>query len=162
MMNKKEASEFLGISIRQVENYASQNKLSVKKEKGKTGDISVYDERELKQLKAELDSKRAPRPSVVIESSESTELVRASDSRLSDVSKFAEVFVQMQAASRKAERMVAVENKPLLKLAEAAALTGLARGILKKAIDSEELKGRIIGRAYRIKRTDLDDFVKNL
>ncbi len=164
MMNKKEASEFLGISVRQVENYASKphNKLSVRKEKGKTGDISVYDERELKRLKAELDSKRAVRPSVVTESNESTELVRASDSRLSDVSKFAEVFVQMQAASRKAERMVAVENKPLLKLDEAAALTGLSRQILRDAIKAEELKAKLIGRAYRIKRDDLDEFIKNL
>jgi excisionase family DNA binding protein len=162
MMNKKEASEFLGISIRQVENYAKQKKLSVQKEKGKTGDISVYDERELKRLKAELDSKRAVRPSVVTESNESTELVRASDSRLSDVSKFAEVFVQMQAASRKPERMVAVENKPLLKLDEAAALTGLSRQILRDAIKAQELRAKLIGRAYRIKRDDLDDFIKNL
>ncbi len=159
MMNKKEASEFLGISIRQVENYAKQSKLSVRKEKGKTGDISVYDERELKRLKAELDSKRAPRPSVVTESSESTELVRASDSRLSDVSRFAETLERMQIGNRKAGRDVAVENKPLLKLDEAAALTGLSRQILRDAIKAEELKGKLIGRAYRIKRADLDEFI---
>jgi excisionase family DNA binding protein len=162
MMNKKEASEFLGISIRQVENYAKQSKLSVSKEKGKTGDISVYDERELKRLKAELDSKRAPRPSVVMESNESTELVRASDSRLSDASRFAEMLMQMQIGNRKTGRDVAVENKPLLKLNEAAALTGLSRGILRAAIETKELKAKLIGRAYRIKRDDLDDFIKNL
>jgi excisionase family DNA binding protein len=162
MMNKKEASEFLGISIRQVENYAKQSKLSVRKEKGKTGDISVYDERELKRLKAELDSKRAPRPSVVTESNESTELVRASDSRLSDVSRFAETLMQMQTGNRKAGRDVAIENKPLLKLDESAALTGLSRQILRDAIRAEELKAKLIGRAYRIKRDDLDEFIKNL
>jgi excisionase family DNA binding protein len=161
-MNKKEAAEYLGISSRQIENYAKQSKLSVRKERGKTGDIAVYDERELKRLKAELDSKRAPRPSVVTESNESTELVRASDSRLSDISRFAETLMQMQIGNRKAGRDVAVENKPLLKLDEAAALTGLSRQILRKAIDSEELKGKLIGRAYRIKRDDLDEFIKNL
>jgi excisionase family DNA binding protein len=134
----------------------------VRKEKGKTGDISVYDERELKRLKAELDSKRAPRPSVVTESNESTELVRASDSRLSDVSRFAETLMQMQIGNRKAGRDVAVENKPLLKLDEAAALTGLSRQILRDAIKAKELKAKLIGRAYRIKRADLDVYIKKL
>ncbi len=161
-MNKKEAAEYLGISSRQIENYAKQSKLSVRKERGKTGDIAVYDERELKRLKAELDSKRAPRPSVVTESNESTELVRASDSRLSDVSRFAETLMQMQIGNRKAGRDVAVENKPLLKLDEAAALTGLSRQILRDAVKAEELKAKLIGRAYRIKRDDLDEFIKNL
>jgi excisionase family DNA binding protein len=164
MMNKKEASEFLGISVRQVENYAKKDGgvLSVMKVKGKTGDVSVYDERELKKLKRELDSKRAPRPSVIVESNESTELVRASDSRLSDVSRFAETLMQMQIGNRKVGRDVAIENKPLLKLDEAAALTGLSRQILRDAIKAEELKARLIGRAYRIKRADLDAYIKKL
>jgi excisionase family DNA binding protein len=164
MMNKKEASEYLAISTRQIENYAKQNRLSVRKEKGKTGDIAIYDKNELKVLKKELDSKRAPRPSIVIENeggNESREMIRASDSRLSDFSKLAEALIAMS-APKKAATGVAIENKPLLKLDEAAALTGLSRSILREAINSKKLKGKLIGKAYRIKRPDLDSFISKL
>jgi excisionase family DNA binding protein len=57
---------------------------------------------------------------------------------------------------------VEIADKPLLKLDEAAALTGLSRQILRDAIRAEELKAKLIGRAYRIKRDDLDEFIKNL
>jgi excisionase family DNA binding protein len=161
MMNKKEASEFLQISVRQIENYAKQGKLSVKKEKGKTGDISVYDERELKKLKAELDSKRAPRPLIITESNESNEIVRTFDSRLSDLSKFAELLSGWK-DEKKPAKTVAIENKPLLKLDEASILTGLSRDILKSAISDEKLRAKKIGRAWRIKRIDLDVFINGL
>jgi excisionase family DNA binding protein len=163
-MNKKEAAEYLGISSRQIENYAKQNKLSVRKEKGKTGDIAVYDEKELRRLKAELDSKRIVRPAVTNEndeSNESRELIRASDSRLSDVPKIFDL-VKALTDGKKADQIIAISHKPLLKLDEAAALTGLSRGLLRKAIEANDLKGKIIGRAYRIKRGDLDEFIKNL
>jgi excisionase family DNA binding protein len=163
-MNKKEAAEYLGISSRQIENYAKQNKLSVRKEKGKTGDIAVYDEKELRRLKAELDSKRTIRPAVTTETSESNErreLIRASDSRLSDVPKIFDL-VKALTDSKKADTIIAISHKPLLKLDEAAALTGLSRQILRQAIESGKLSGRIIGRAYRVKRADLDAFIKKL
>jgi excisionase family DNA binding protein len=163
-MNKKEASEYLGISIRQVENYAKQNRLSVRKEKGKTGDIAVYDENELKALKKELDSKRAARPSIVIEnegSSERREMIRASDSRLSDVPKIFEL-IKVLSDNKKADIIVAISHKPLLKLDEAATLTGLSRDTLRKAIETKKLKGKMIGKAFRIKRDDLDEYIKKL
>jgi excisionase family DNA binding protein len=163
-MNKKEAAEYLGISSRQIENYAKQNKLSVRKEKGKTGDIAVYDEKELRRLKAELDSKRIMRPAVTTETDESNErreLIRASDSRLSDVPKIFDL-VKALTDGKKADTIIAISHKPLLKLDEAAALTGLSRQLLRQAIEDGELKGRLIGRAYRIKRVDLDKFIDTL
>ncbi len=52
--------------------------------------------------------------------------------------------------------------KLLLTLAEAQALTGLSRGVLREAIDKGKLKGQVIGRAWRIKRTDLEAYIKKL
>jgi excisionase family DNA binding protein len=52
--------------------------------------------------------------------------------------------------------------KPLLTLAEASTLTGLSRAVLRDAIESKKLKARIIGRAWRVKRADLDMFIKKL
>jgi excisionase family DNA binding protein len=52
--------------------------------------------------------------------------------------------------------------KPLLTLAEAHNLTGLSRGILREAIDGGKLKAKIIGRAWRVKRADLDSYIGKL
>jgi excisionase family DNA binding protein len=52
--------------------------------------------------------------------------------------------------------------KPLLKLDEAARLTGLSRAILRDAIKAESLKAKLVGRAWRIKRSDLDAYIKTL
>jgi excisionase family DNA binding protein len=57
---------------------------------------------------------------------------------------------------------VPVENKLLLKLDEAAALTGLSRATLRQAIDAKQLKAKQIGRAWRIKRADLEKYVSGL
>jgi len=97
-VKKKEAAAFLGISTRQVENYARAGRISVRKERGKTGDISVYDEEELRGLKNELDAKRGVVQAAVVreltatdeaepradgDDLESSEVVRAFASQLS-------------------------------------------------------------------------------
>jgi len=50
----------------------------------------------------------------------------------------------------------------LLNLREAQNLTGLSREVLRQAIKEEKLKAKIIGNSWRIKRTDLDKFIKDL
>jgi excisionase family DNA binding protein len=99
-LTKKEAAALLGISTRQLENYARAGRVTVRKERGKTGDISIYDEEEINQLKSELDAKRGVvQPAVMRESAapgeaapngnghdlESSEVVRAFASQLSQL-----------------------------------------------------------------------------
>jgi excisionase family DNA binding protein len=99
-LTKKDAAARLGISTRQLENYARAGRVTVRKERGKTGDISVYDEAEINQLKSELDAKRGVvQPAVMRESAvteqaapngngydlESSEVVRAFASQLSQL-----------------------------------------------------------------------------
>jgi hypothetical protein len=99
-LTKKEAAALLGISTRQLENYARAGRVTVRKERGKTGDISVYDEAEINQLKSELDAKRGVvQPAVMREPTapgeaapngnghdlESSEVVRAFASQLSQL-----------------------------------------------------------------------------
>jgi len=99
-LTKKEAAALLGISTRQLENYARAGRVTVRKERGKTGDISVYDEGEINQLKSELDAKRGVvQPAVMREPAasgeaapngnghdlESSEVVRAFASQLSQL-----------------------------------------------------------------------------
>lgn len=93
-LKKKEAAALLGISTRQLENYARQGRITVRKERGKTGDISVYDVDEINQLKDELDAKRGVVQAAVVREPaepseaeagdlESSEVVRAFASQLS-------------------------------------------------------------------------------
>lgn len=99
-LTKKDAAALLGISTRQLENYARAGRVTVRKERGKTGDISVYDEAEINQLKSELDAKRGVvQPAVMREPAateqaapngnghdlESSEVVRAFASQLSQL-----------------------------------------------------------------------------
>jgi excisionase family DNA binding protein len=53
-------------------------------------------------------------------------------------------------------------HKLLLSLPEAAALSGLSRNHLRQAIKDRSLKSRKIGRGWRIKRADLDAYVRKL
>ncbi|NMG11186.1 DNA-binding protein [Brasilonema sp. UFV-L1] len=58
--------------------------------------------------------------------------------------------------------LVPIADKILLKLSEAQALTGLSKGILRTAIKEGKLKAEKIGSTWRIKRSDLDEFVAEL
>jgi excisionase family DNA binding protein len=49
-----------------------------------------------------------------------------------------------------------------LSLAEASQLSGLSRNHLRQAIEEKKLKARIIGRGWRVKRDDLDAYVRKL
>lgn len=97
-LTKKEAAALLGISTRQLENYARAGRVTVRKERGKTGDISVYDKAEINQLKSELDAKRGMIQAAVVREPapdgeavpnghdlESSEVVRAFASQLSQL-----------------------------------------------------------------------------
>ncbi len=111
-MNKKAAAVFLGVSTRQIENYARQGRLSVRKDKGKTGDISVYDNAELRQLKNEQNAKRGVMQGAIVRepamtdeaetdgnghNAESSEAIRAFASQLSRLSP-QEFIAQLAAA----------------------------------------------------------------
>jgi excisionase family DNA binding protein len=162
-MHKKEAAAYLGISTRALEYHAKQGHIGVRHEKGATGDVAIFDEKELRQLKAQIDERRAPRPSVIQDvgegsaTSESSAMIRASDTGLS-------VLAAIIDAARSAPALpsVSIGEKIMLTLIDASVLTSLSVGHLRDAIHSGKLKGKIIGRGYKIKRGDLDAYVKRL
>jgi excisionase family DNA binding protein len=182
--NKKDAAAYLGISTRQLENYARQGRLSVRKEKGKTGDIAIFDDEELRLLKTELDAKRGLIQGAVVReeasadaatngagaTSESHAIVRGSTSGLPQISPH-EFIDQLAAAilARQAEQKQRHEPtinelaaKPLLTRAEAQRYTGLSRELLREAVTAGKVKEILLGRAYRIKRAELDSYVATL
>jgi len=172
VVNKKEAADFLGVSERAVERYTKAGKLSTRYAKGKTRPVAVYSESELHSLKQELEHPAGIRPLVEspinekplalmptnpdqTASNPDTALSRFDGAAVMASEAFMHVLAQMAAPVR-------VSEKFLLSLAEAAQLSGLSRGHLRQAITEKKLKARIIGRGWKIKRDDLDLYVKKL
>jgi excisionase family DNA binding protein len=164
-MNKQEAAQFLDCSVRAVERYVQQGKISVRYEKGKTRSVASFDEVELERFKEELERslikpafdeprQMSPEPQLelAIFNDERGEVVGVDE--IDRLSSIIELLLKGQS--------VRVADKLLLTIHEAQELTGLSREYLKDAIASGSLKSKKIGKPWRIKKTDLDSFIENL
>jgi excisionase family DNA binding protein len=162
-MNKKEAAAHLGVSTRLVEKYASEGRIGeVTYVRGRTGKQAEYDRQAVEKLKAALDT-----PDTAV-------ATRMPEARLF-AALLAEILERREQASVEAIRglltggsdkprsaSIRVSEKILLTINDCRLLTGLSRQILRQAIEDGKLKGGIIGRGFRIRREDLDKFVKKL
>jgi excisionase family DNA binding protein len=164
-MNKKDAAAYLGISTRALEGHAQKGHVSVRYVKGKTGDVADFNEEELHKFRAQLESQRAPRPFVVsYDSPESHEAEARSLARLSDVAPLA-ILEHLAATLRDGAAATAratIGEMIMLTLADASALTNLSKGFLVEAIHEGKLKAKKLGRGWKIKRTDLDAYIRKL
>lgn len=169
-MNKKEAADYLGVSTRAIERYTQKGKLSVKYEGGKTRPVAIYDSSELDKLKEELET-TIYKPAIAPAESTSTNLAETDvgvswlekivTPISSQLASLVEAIQNLQTLPT-AKPTVPIENKLLLTLKEVQALTGLSREILREAIAQGQLKAQIIGKAWRVKRKDLEDYIENL
>jgi excisionase family DNA binding protein len=162
-MNKKEVAAFLGISTRLVEKYASEGRLGeITYVRGKTGKQAEYNQEAVEKLKTALES---PDTSLA---------TTTPDARLF-VAQLVEAITTREQAHVEAIRgllsgnieeprsaSARVSEKILLNLSDCRSLTGLSDDFLRDAIHSRTLKAKIIGRGYKVKRQDLDEFINNL
>lgn len=187
-MNKQEAADFLGVSVRALERYVQQGRISVKYEKGKTRPTANFEKAELEAFREELNQ---PTVKPAFESRQTaTDEIRqispegeyrqiATDQeqetgiavqKPGEFTEFGEIATVDKLASiiegllsqGENQPKVPVADKLLLTMAEAQVLTGLSREFLKDAIASGELKAKLIGKGWRIKRSDLDEYVDKL
>jgi excisionase family DNA binding protein len=188
-MNKTEAAKYLGIGVRSLERHTSDGRVRAEPVKGKTGKRLDYDADELARFKEELEAPPPPLPEgpqgsppnlAAIAATSATALARLSGApaslhRMSDLTGLAGAQtgeVDKEGAARFAAVLDAVEahrkpraelaDKLLLTLAECSALTGLSRQNLRGAIGERKLKAKQIGRAWRVKKSDLEAFVEKL
>jgi excisionase family DNA binding protein len=160
-MDKEAAAKKLGISARTLQRYTSQGKISVSYKHGKTGAEADYNEEELLRFKDQQESIiYQPAQAMAGGEGQSQALapVHRENAAIAGAAAAAAIFERLQPRKPR----VAIESKPLLKLDEASLLTGLSRQILREAIEASKLKAKIIGRAWRIKRDELDLFLKKL
>jgi len=167
-MNKAEAAEFLGIGVRSLERYMSQGRIAYTRQRGKTGEVVVFNKLELEHFKEELHE---PTHEGAVEqvrqgsSSNSSQLVTSSQIMAEVGESLLNISDGIDALLETIKELavkIPVETKPLLTLAEARQLSGLSRQYLLQAIKENRLKGQKIGKAWRVKRRDLERFVASL
>jgi excisionase family DNA binding protein len=159
-MDKESAAEFLGVSTRTLQRYTTQGKIAVVYKHGKTGAEADYNKSELERFKEQQES-------ITYQPAQQQQITGEGQSlALAPIQRESAALAGVAAATAILERLqptrqsVPIESKPLLKLNEAAALTGLSRQTLRTAIDNNKLKAQIPGRAWRIKRADLDSYIQ--
>ncbi len=165
-MNKTDAAEFLGIGVRSLERYTGAGKVAAVKVKITTGFALDYEPGELARFKAVLEIEKQealhpsptspPRPPTGLAVRQRAPLARVA-ARLANrpANGYDDAFVAAAITQ-------AIAVKLLLTLPECQALTGLSRATLRAAIDAGELRAKQIGRAWRVKRSDLEGYVKKL
>ncbi len=160
-MNKEQAAAYIGVSVRTLQRLTGKGKIPVTYERGPKGDEARYSQDDLDQYQQSQRPVALMRPdsgatgdmtdgatqAMTIDATRGA-AVMASES-------FVHAMAQMSAPVR-------VSEKFLLSLVEAAQLSGLSRGHLREAIEAKKLKGRIIGRGWRVKRADLESYVGKL
>jgi hypothetical protein len=162
-MNKKAASEILGVSIRLVEKYAAEGRLGeITYIRGKTGKQAEYNQDAVEKLKAALES---PDTALTTNSPDArlfvAQLVEAMASReQAHVEAIRGLLSGSSGEPRSAS--VRVSEKLLLNLKDCRLLTGLSEQNLRDAIKAEKLKAKIIGRGWKVKRQDLARFIDDL
>jgi excisionase family DNA binding protein len=188
MLDKKQAAEYLGVTTRTLERHVKDGKLSVRYEPSQNGEIAIFDPEELENFregKATVRIKPAiesEQPSLMPKPPQNTQgqITRTPDrAELSQTQQPESIPLGIgtliaplgawlgnltRAIDNHGSRMTTTElrSKLLLTLEEAQAITGLSREILLDAIKNGELPSKIMGKAYRIKTQDLEQYIANL
>jgi excisionase family DNA binding protein len=165
-MTKDEVAELLEVSTRQVERFTSAGRLSVTYERGTTRKVPVYVRSEVERLKGEIENTTHARPAIVPAEGQQTGIATISDNASSQLSELVAILRGAAETSRRREdhdvSITDLAHKLTLSLIEASQLSGLSRNHLRQAIEDKKLRARIIGRGWRVKRDDLDAYVKKL
>jgi hypothetical protein len=190
-MNKKEAAEYLGLSEKTVERYKSSGKLSARLRRvvggdGKTRKVLDFEQPDVERLRCELSgdivypnlTDGQPQTNTQTdtdiqtrtdrESSKNTDLSRVgqtptdTDIQTQTTRPIEIIFARFENVFEKNLEVFRAGGKLLLNLTDCRLLSGLSQATLKDAIKSEKLKAKIVGRGWKVKRQDLDEFIKNL
>jgi excisionase family DNA binding protein len=162
-MNKEQAANYIGASVRTLQRLTGAGKIAVTYERGHKGDEARYSQSDLDAYLQSQKPVALMRPDTAATSGATDDTTQAMSlvttggaaSGMATGAALIEAFAQMSAPVR-------VSEKFTLSLVEAAQLSGLSRGHLRQAIEAKKLKARIIGRGWRVKREDLEAYIKKL
>lgn len=150
-VSKADACQLLGgVSERAIQRYAAKGDIKVDhRRRAGGGSEAYYSKLDILALKHRLEQPRSDAATAA--------LVRASGRAMVPIK--AEI-PEKKSQTRKPD--VRVAEKLILTPAEASALTHLSIDDLRDDLRAGKLKGFIRGRGWKIKRTDLDDYVRGL
>jgi excisionase family DNA binding protein len=178
-ITKDEAAALLDKTPRAVERYAAAGRLSVTYAKGKTRDIPQYDRAEVEALAEELQKPSTPARGTVATPGDNGDkgmsqavAIRSHALERQPSAEGMQTFALMVADALRGAQThangtggavsVSIADKLMLSIDEAAALAGLSANHVREAIKAGRLKAKIVGRGWRVKRPDLDAYVKKL
>ncbi|WP_373546486.1 helix-turn-helix domain-containing protein [Chamaesiphon sp.] len=143
--------------------------MQVRYEGAKTRPIATYDPDDLDKLKTELQI-----PTIKPTVSDAALTPTVTDTERGEMSGIVGVLMRLtnpierlidaldRRATLESKPHVPIADKLLLTMPEVQALTGLSREILTKAIDAGNLPTRIMGKGYRFKRKDIEEYIDKL
>jgi excisionase family DNA binding protein len=171
-MTKEEAAAYLGVSSRTIERYVKDGKLTVRYEKSANGEMAIFDAEQLEEFKNNRETPRI-KPAIADLESDAPSPPTTIDKGLSMVVG-AGIFAPLTSAI---DRLIAsltpqgskpkltpnqLQGKLLLTLDECRVLTGLSRETLRQAIKEGNLPAQIIGKSWRVKAKDLENYIERL
>lgn len=170
LIDRNEAASILGVSERQLQNYAKDGKISVQYVPGKTGKVSRYSREEIEALKDDL-SRPVHRGAIAPEEVREGGTKDAREPSPPSLHAFSGVPLEQMV-----ERLIEAFTpspppplppsellaKPILSLQEASRLSGLSKGHLREAIASGALPARRIGRGWKMRTKDLIAYAEGL
>ncbi|HWQ36939.1 MAG TPA: helix-turn-helix domain-containing protein [Blastocatellia bacterium] len=161
-MTKKEAAELLGVSERAIERYTAKGLLAPRYERreGQGQRLAAFDPKQVRLLKRQMEN--GTRAALARPDSSA----RPATSRHVALSPpggapAAEQFIAAIAGLARSAALP-LDRKLGLGIAEAAELTGLPARFIRRAIKAKRLKATRPGRAWHIKRRDLDQWYARL
>ncbi|MBD2771162.1 helix-turn-helix domain-containing protein [Iningainema tapete] len=149
-MDKAAAAKFLGVSQRTIERYVKDKKIGVVYVNG----TPTYSEEELTRFKDEL---QAPihQPSLA---------PTMNDMDLSPFVAPAQIDEGLECLKAIAHHyyLVGLQSKMVLSLSEAALISGISEKLLRTHIKAGSLKAIRLGKGWKLRQVDLQDFVDQL
>jgi aldehyde:ferredoxin oxidoreductase len=163
-MKKSDAAKFLDISEKTLERLVKNGEISSKLAKGKTRDVVIFDDEELKAYKEKRKSAKY-RPAYDSPAQNSVSLIATKEhnqDRQVQALSFAPMITGLESLAE-AQKMLSLQNKPMLNLGESAFVSGLAVTFLERAVKEGKLKTFAGLRGSKvIRRTDLEKFISEL
>jgi excisionase family DNA binding protein len=151
-MNKQQASKELKISVRSLQRLVQNRVLTVVYQRGSSGkQEAVFDTEQIAKYKLERDK---PTDKLIKPPSYDKNVLARSATL-----EFLEIF---RNSLTNQKPTVPIADKVLLTVKDCQLLTGLSEQTIRDAIRDETLKARVIGRGFKVKRTDLDEFIHKL
>ena len=154
-MNRQQAAEYLGVSVRSIDSYISKGKIGVRYERSPKGRTAVLDLDDLEELKQSLNE-TVHRPRTAPASTPLPVIVQQPSALPANIN------ISPGPIRERSLLLTEIASKPVLKLKEAAQLSGFSKQFLLNEIKGGNLKAKLIKPSWRIHRKHLDEFLEKL